>query len=344
MDEMTLAALLGLGGGCILGLAARLGQFCTFGAIESAYMGHDQRRMRLWGIVLGVAILTIYTLDYLGHMDVSRTLYHSMQWNPLASIIGGLVFGYGMGLAGNCGFGALARFGGGDLRAFVVVLIIGISGYFILSGPLAATRVALFSTETATTAQGFTGLGQEVLALPPMVTATVISFALFIWALSYAPLRSERAMMFWGAMAGLSVACAFWGTTMLNNASFDQVPIQGHTFTAPVGATLLYLMTGSGGGLGFPVGSVIGVLLGAFIGSMIKGHFRWEPCDDPRELGRQVFGAILMGFGGVIALGCSIGQGISAFATLAYSGPVTLVSIAVGCIIAIRQLVAGFAP
>jgi uncharacterized membrane protein YedE/YeeE len=344
MDEMTLAALLGLGGGCILGLAARLGQFCTFGAIESAYMGHDQRRMRLWGIVLGVAILAIYTLNHLGHMDVSRTIYHTFQWNPLASIIGGLMFGYGMGLAGNCGFGALARFGGGDLRSFVVVLIIGISGYFILSGPLASTRVAIFPTETASTAQGFTGLGETYLALPPMVTATVIAIAMLIWALSHAPLRGEHAMLFWGIMAGLSVAGVFWGTTFLNDASVDQVPIQGHTFTAPSGDTLLYLMTGSGGGLGFSVGSVTGVLLGAFIGSMIKGHFRWEPCDDPRELGRQVLGAVFMGFGGAIAVGCSVGQGISAFSTLSYSGPVTLACIVIGCMISIRQLLAGFEP
>ena len=344
MDEMTLAALLGLAGGCILGLSARLGQFCTFGAIESAYMGHDQRRMRLWGIVLGVAILTIFTLDAAGQMDVSRTLYHSAQWNPLASIIGGLVFGYGMGLAGNCGFGSLARLGGGDLRAFVVVIVIAISGYFMLSGPLAALRVSIFPMINADGPQGFAYLGQSLIGIPPLITAIIIAIAMIIWARSHAPLRAEPVMMFWGIMAGLSVANAFWGTSFLNEASFDEVAISGHTFTAPLGATLIYLMTASSGGLGFPIGSVAGVLIGAFIGSMIKGHFRWEPCDDPRELGRQIFGAVLMGFGGVIAVGCSIGQGVTAFSTLAYSGPVTLLAIVAGCILAIRQLLAGFEP
>ncbi len=344
MDEMTLAALLGLAGGCILGLAARLGQFCTFGAIESAYMGRDQRRMRLWGIVLGVAILSIYTLDAMGHMDVSRTLYQSVQWNPLASILGGLVFGYGMGLAGNCGFGSLARLGGGDLRAFVVVLMIAISGYFMLSGPLASLRVSIFPMTPAEGPQGFAQLGHSLLGISPLIVAVIIAIALIVWALAHTPLRDEPVMMFWGVMAGLSVAGAFWGTTYLNETSFEQVAIQGHTFTAPLGATLLYMMTSSSGGLGFPIGSVAGVLLGAFIGSMIKGHFRWEPCDDPRELGRQIFGAILMGFGGVVALGCSVGQGVSAFSTLAFSGPVTLLAIVLGCIVAIRQLLAGFEP
>lgn len=344
MDEMTLAALLGLAGGCILGLAARLGQFCTFGAIESAYMGRDQRRMRLWGIVLGVAILVIYGLDAAGQMDVSRTLYHSVQWNPLASIIGGLIFGYGMGLSGNCGFGSLARLGGGDLRAFVVVMVIAVSGYFMLSGPLASLRVSIFPVVPADGLQGFAQLGQSLLGISPIIIATLIALAMIIWALAHAQLRREPVMMFWGVLAGLSVASAFWGTTLLNDVSFDEIAIQGHTFTAPLGGTLIYIMTSSSGGLGFPVGSVVGVLIGAFIGSMIKGHFRWEPCDDPRELGRQTLGAILMGFGGVIALGCSIGQGVSAFSTLAFSGPVTLLAIVIGCIVAIRQLLAGFEP
>jgi uncharacterized membrane protein YedE/YeeE len=344
MDEMTLAALLGLAGGCILGLAARLGQFCTFGAIESAYMGHDQRRTRLWGIVLGIAVLTIYGLDAAGHIDISRTLYHSVQWNPMASIIGGLVFGYGMGLSGNCGFGSLARLGGGDLRAFVVVIVIAISGYFMLSGPLASLRISIFPMVSTDTPQGFAQLGQSLFGISPLFTASFIAIAMIIWALSYAPLRNEPVMLFWGVLAGLSVASAFWGTSALNDVSFEEVAISGHTFTAPLGASLIYLMTASSGGLGFPIGSVAGVLIGAFAGSVIKGHFRWEPCDDPRELGRQILGAILMGFGGVIALGCSIGQGVSAFSTLAFSGPVTLLAIVIGCIGAIRQLLAGFEP
>jgi uncharacterized membrane protein YedE/YeeE len=103
-------------------------------------------------------------------------------------------------------------------------------------------------------------------------------------------------------------------------------------------------MTSSSSSLSFPIGSVIGVIFGAFIGSMIKGHFRWEACEDARELGRQMFGAVLMGFGGVIAMGCSIGQGVSAFSTLAISGPITLAAIVIGSILAIRQILMGYQP
>jgi uncharacterized membrane protein YedE/YeeE len=133
----VLAALIGLVGGLTLGLAARLGDFCTLGAIESALYGRDQRRLRLWGVVLAVAILGTQLGAMAGLINLGASFYHDLQWNPLASIVGGLVFGYGMALAGNCGFGALVRFGGGDLRSLVVVIVMGIFGFIAL--PASAT-------------------------------------------------------------------------------------------------------------------------------------------------------------------------------------------------------------
>jgi hypothetical protein len=122
------------------------------------------------------------------------------------------------------------------------------------------------------------------------------------------------------------------------------VAVEGHTFTAPLGRTLMWLMTSSAGGLSFSVGSVLGVLLGAWLGSRYKGTFRWEACEDPRELGRQVGGAALMGIGGVVALGCSVGQGVTAFSTLAYSAPVVLAAICAGAMLGLKRLIAGFQP
>jgi uncharacterized membrane protein YedE/YeeE len=344
MDYANWAALLGLASGAVLGLAARLGEFCTFGAIESAYMGHDQRRARIWGIVLGVAILCVFTLDALGQIDVTKTIYHSIQWNPIASIIGGLLFGYGMSLAGNCGFGALARFGGGDLRSMVVVVVIGIVGFATISGPLAHLRVILFVSEVSETPQGFAHSLASITGMPPILFAIAVATFLILWSLLYPPLRERKDMLFWSVAAGLAIASAFWGTSILHETSFDAIAVQGHTFTGPIGRTLLFLLTSSGGGIGFSVGSVSGVIFGAFIGSMIKGHFRWEACDDPQELGRQILGACLMAIGGVVAVGCSIGQGVSAFATLAYSAPVTLAAIIAGAIIGIKHLISGFEP
>ena len=129
---------------------------------------------------------------------------------------------------------------------------------------------------------------------------------------------------------GLAVVGAWAGTAWVARVGFEALPVVSHSFAAPLGDTILWWMTGSVRPLSFAVGSVAGVWAGAFIGSLFKGHFRWEACEDPRELRRQIIGAALMGAGAVVALGCSIGQGLSAFSVLAFSAPVTFAAIFAG--------------
>lgn len=338
-----LAALVGLIAGVVLGLSARLGDFCTLGALESAIYGKDQRRLRLWGIVLAVAILGTQFGAMAGVIDLGASFYHAIAWNPAASIAGGLIFGYGMALAGNCGFGALVRFGGGDLRALVIVVVMGIFGFVAMAGPLAPLRTWLFPQPDALAPQGILhDLG--LLGLPPALVVMAIAAACLAWALSHRGLRGSVAMIGWGVAAGLAVVWTFAGTSWLNGQSLGAVGVEGPSFTAPVGRTLIWLMTSTAGGITFSVGSVLGVMLGALAGSLWRGMFRWEACEDPRELGRQVGGAVLMGVGGVIAMGCSVGQGVTAFAALAWSAPVTLAAIAAGAWLGLRQLIGGFQP
>ncbi|WP_374644271.1 YeeE/YedE family protein [Tabrizicola sp.] len=339
----VLAALVGLAGGVVLGLAARLGDFCTLGALESAVYGRDQRRLRLWGVVLAVAVLATQFGAMAGVIDLGGTFYHAIQWNALGSIVGGLVFGYGMAMAGNCGFGALVRFGGGDLRSLVVVVVMGIFGFIALSGPLAPLRVTLFPQPEATGPQGILhDLGQ--LGLPPVVVILAIAGGLLAWGLAHPGLRQSPRQIAWGVAAGLAVAWCFLGTSWLAAESLGEITVEGPSYTAPVGRTLIFLMTSTAGGITFSVGSVVGVMVGSLIGSILRGLFRWEACEDPRELGRQVGGAALMGVGGVVAMGCSVGQGVTGFATLAWSGPVTLAAIIAGAMLGLRQLIAGYQP
>ena len=335
MSPAVLAAIVGLIGGLALGLAARLGNFCTLGALEMAIFGQDQRRLRLWGVVLGVAIAGTWIGASVGGIDVAGTFYHQIAWNPVASVAGGLVFGYGMALAGNCGFGALVRFGGGDLRSLVVVVVMAIFGFATLAGPLAPLRQALFAQDPATGPQGV----QALTGAATLLAALAIAAALILWALAHGPLRRARAELAWGGVAGLSVVWVFWGLSWLNDQSLGAIQIEGPSFTVSTGRTLIWLMTSTAGGVSFSVGSVLGVLIGAFAGSLWRGRFRWEACEDPRELGRQVGGAALMGVGGVVALGCSLGQGLSAFATLAWSAPVTLAAISLGAYLGLRNLI-----
>ena len=344
LGEANAAALVGLIGGVALGLAARIGRFCTLGAIEDMLYGGDDRRLRMWGIAISVAIIGTHLAMSIGWMDFAETAYLDRVWNPLGTIIGGLLFGYGMALSGNCGYGALARLGGGDLRSFVIVLVMGLSAYFVMSGPLAHARVWLFSVqENASSPQGFTQI-LEGFGISPLITGLTVGGLLLAITLAKSDMRRAYGYIFWGAVVGLAVVSGWIGTHWIAVTGFEAEPIETHSFAAPIGDTIFFSMTASGNTLSFSVGSVLGVVIGAALGSYSKGHFRWEACEDPRELRRQILGAAIMGPGAILAVGCSVGQGISAFSVLAFSAPVAFIAIFLGASFGLKQLITGFAP
>ncbi|EBA01954.1 YeeE/YedE family protein [Rhodobacterales bacterium HTCC2150] len=341
-SEPALTAFFGLVGGIILGLAARIGRFCTLGAIEDLYYGGSSLRLRMWGIAIGVAVIGTFGLSALGIVTLDHTLYLNRVWNPVASIFGGLMFGYGMALSGNCGYGALARLGGGDLRSFVIVLVMGIFAYITLGGPLAPLRLYLFGdTIPSEATYSFAYLFSSISSVPVNLVGMILGALILIATLSDREILSSKTTLFWSVLIGLAIVSGWAGTSWLATNGFDDLPVVSHTFSAPIGETILYSMTSSGNSLSFGTGSVIGVLLGAFIGSLFKGHFRWEACDDPRELRRQIFGAALMGTGAVISIGCSVGQGLSAFSVLSFSAPVTFIAILLGAWVGLKQLIVG---
>lgn len=345
LSETALVALVGAFGGILLGLAARLGRFCTLGAIEDYFYGNSDARLRMWGAAIGVAVIGSYGAAALGLFDPADSLYLSQSFNLGASVFGGVVFGYGMALAGNCGFGALARLGGGDLRSFVIVLVMGLSAYVTLNGPLAAVRLVVFPR--APVESNAPGIAQGISAITGVSATTVgllVGAIILVVSLVQSDAITQRRTVLWGGLVGAAVMSGWVGSSYIARTGFDAVPVSSHTFSAPIGETILYAMTSSGNSLSFGVGSVAGVLIGAFLGSLVKGHFRWEACEDPRELRRQIGGAALMGVGAVVALGCSVGQGLSAFSVLAYSAPVTLSAILIGAYIGLRQLIVGFWP
>lgn len=349
MDDMIsdagLVAMVGLFGGILLGLAARIGRFCTLGAIEDLYYGEKTLRLRMWGIAIGVSVVGTFGLSLTGLLDLQQTLYLGRSWNPLANIFGGLVFGYGMALAGNCGYGALARVGGGDLRSLLIVLIMGISAYVTLGGPLSSVRIWAFGvTEDVAGLATFAQSLAQISGSSVEISGIAIGMGILCLTLLNGNLRREPSYIFWGAVAGFAIVSGWAGTQWIASTGFDATNVVTHTFSAPIGETMLYAMTSSGNSISFGTGSVVGVIIGAFLGSLFKGHFRWEACDDPRELRRQILGAALMGIGAVVAVGCSVGQGLSAFSVLAFSAPVTLACIMAGAAIGLRQLILGFAP
>ncbi len=343
-SESQLVAAVGLFGGLLLGLAARLGRFCTLGAIEDLLYGGSDTRLRMWAMAIGVAVMGSFAMMEAGWLDGADSYYLSIRWMPMASIIGGLMFGYGMALCGNCGYGAIARLGGGDLRSFVIVLVMGVSTFVVMSGPLAPLRDLLFHQDAVTTETppGLAHHAAAMTGLPLGGTGMGIGLGIAVFALAGRAFRHDASAVFWSVVVGLAILSGWAGTAWVAREGFDALPVVSHSFSAPVGETILYAMTGSARPMSFAVGSVAGVWIGAFAGSLIKGHFRWEACEDPRELRRQIIGAAIMGAGAVIAIGCTVGQGLTAFSVLAISAPVTCIAIFAGAAFGLRQLIEGF--
>lgn len=338
-----LIALAGCAGGVVLGLSARLGRFCTLSAIEDALFAGDFRRLRIWALAIAVAIAGVALLRAFALIDFSSSLYHTLPVNPLAWIVGGLMFGFGMALCGTCGYGMLARVGGGDLRALFGFLVMGIAAYMAIAGPTAHLRnliIAPFAfadevvSPTFDAVSGATGMAQTRLAL-------LVAACIGLWALHPTSFRQSHRNVLWGAMAGLAIVSGWIATAHYGADPFDPKPLASHTFSVPLGQTIIYLMTMSSATLTFGIGGTFGVVIGAYIGALLRNEFYWEGADDAREMRRHLVGAFLMGTGGVYAGGCTIGQGISAASVLALSAPVVLVSIWCGAWIGLSYLMEG---
>lgn len=343
IGESGTSALIGLFGGVILGLAARIGRFCTLGAVEDFLYSSDNRRIRMWGIAISIAIVGAQTSIYFELLDPEQSSYFGSGWNPVAVVVGGLMFGYGMALSGNCGLGALARLGGGDLRSFVIVLVLGISAYFVMSGPLAHFRLWLFPPDLMTDLpRGILDLNIATSDISASAIGILIGIGLLVISLFNTEMLRSPSHIFWGVLVGVAVVSGWLGTYWIAMEGFDGKPVESHAFAEPLGETISYAMTASGRTVSFSIGSVLGVVVGAALGSYSKGQFRWEACDDPRELQRQLVGAVVMGVGAILSVGCSIGQGISAFSLLTFSGPLALTSIFLGASMGLKHILWGY--
>ena len=342
ISEALMGSMIGFAGGILLGLAARIGRFCTLGAIEDALYGQSTNRLRMWGTAIGMAVLLVHLALAQGLISTTNSYPLTVPFTPLLTIFGGLLFGLGMAFSGNCGFGALARLGGGDLRSFVIVLVMGVSAYVTLGGPLSPLRiwlVQLLSLQPNTAS--FSALLSASTGMPASYIGLLMGAGVFGFSVWNKAFWEEKSNVIWGSLVGLAVASGWIGTHLIAQVSFSGLRPVSHGFTAPVGSAILYFMTSSGQTLNFGIGSVCGVWAGALTGSLMKGHFRLEACEDPRELQRQITGAVMMGIGGVLAIGCSVGQGISAMALLSINAPLALSSIFIGAYFGLNHLISG---
>ncbi len=333
LSPSTIAFACGLAAGGVLGVAGRAGRFCTLAMLEDAFFGSDYRRLKSFALAAAVALLATQALAEFGVVDLSRSIYLTSSIGLGGAIIGGLMFGVGMALVGTCGFGTLVRVGGGDLRAIVVFLVLGLSALATMRGVTGMLRVALIEPLSVPLPEGtnqaltsLLGAGATARAILVASIATGLAF----WALADGKLFRSRRLLASGLAVGAAIAFGWFATGWLADDEFDPIRVSSLSFVAPLGDSILYIATFSGARLNFGIGSVAGVVAGSFAAAMLARGFRWEACDDARELKRHMIGALLMGIGGIMSMGCTVGQGLSAFSTLAISAPVTMLAIACG--------------
>ncbi|WP_282608566.1 YeeE/YedE family protein [Pelagibius sp. Alg239-R121] len=352
MDSLptpTLLAICGLAIGVIVGAVARSARFCTFGAIEDRVLMEDSRRVRAWGLAIAVAMAVVQLLNVFGIVPIEESFYLSADFGWAGAIVGGLLFGFGMALIGTCGYGSLIRLGGGDLRAFVVTLIIGLSAYMTARGLTGVLREAVIEPLSLDlSAIGGQGLFHLVAWSLETSQATasfwcclVVVGAILFWCFRDAAFRASPTDVLAGSLIGLAVAAGFAATGIWGQDPFDPQQIESLTYVLPPGEAIVYLITFTGATANFGIGVVPGTILGAFLVAAKKRELRLEAFDDAREMRRYLIGACLMGVGGVTALGCTVGQGISGMATLSLSAPLALASIFAGASFGLHYLITG---
>jgi uncharacterized membrane protein YedE/YeeE len=332
-------------GGLLLGAISQRTHFCTMGAVSDVVHMGDWTRARQWISAIGIAMVGFAALSDFGLIDPSKTLYASTRFSWLSTLVGGFMFGYGMVIASGCGNKTLVRIGGGNLKSLVVFVVMGISAFATLKGITAVLRV---NTVDAVVWEMPTGANLSALGIPGLGYGLGVVLLLTAW-------RHKEFWTFNNFLASMgvgSLVVAMWwvsghlGFVPEHPETLDAVflatssgRIEALTFTAPIAHTLDWLMFYSDQSkvLTSGVTAVVGVVVGAALSAALPRTFRWEGFANPRDLGQHLIGAVLMGVGGVTAMGCTIGQGVSGISTLSLNSVLALAALVLGAVVSLRQ-------
>jgi len=338
----------------LFGAIAQRTHFCTMGAVSDIVNIGDTTRMRQWALAVGVAMLGFGGLVYAGLIDPARTLYASQRVFWLSGLVGGLMFGFGMVLASGCGNKTLVRIGGGSLKSLVVFLVIAIAGYATLRGITAVLRVAtvdrvVIELDASASIPGLlaaAGLDARTAAL---AAALVVGGALSAWALMTRESRRADNLLA-GIGLGLIVVGAWWISGHLGFiaehpetleptfVATNSGKAEALSFTAPLAYSLDWLILFSDKSKVLTVGivTVIGVIAGSAAMAWANRSFRWEGFGGVEDVANHLVGGVLMGVGGVTALGCTVGQGLSGISTLSLTSFVAVAATIAGAVLGLR--------
>jgi hypothetical protein len=339
-DPTSIVVLAGLAIGLVYGAVALASGFCLMSSLRGWWAKGDSRLMRTFALAMGTGVLATQILAVYGFVDLGKSIYLQSTFSVPLMFVGGVLFGYGMVMANGCGSRALVLLGKGNLRSFIVVIVLGITAEMTLKGLIAPARIAVLQasqmTATVTSLPAWLStIGLHGTAAR-LVAAVAIGGALVIFAFAHRPFRRAPGQIAAGLVIGLLVAAGWFTTGYLGADDFNPVPVTSLTFIAPIADSLQYAMLSTGLSLNFGIATVAGVFAGSLIVALLTGRFELEGFSSPRHLLRSAGGAALMGAGGAMAFGCSIGQGLTGLSTLGLTSFVAVAGIFAGTGLGLR--------
>lgn len=325
MPHIELALWAGFAVGAIFGASGQVTGFCLQRGLREYWSGPDGYKLHAFALALAVAVAGTHLVTVNGLVDIRQSLYMMPSFSWLLLPAGGFMFGYGMSLANGCGARALVLLAQGNLRSFVVLMCLGVAAYMTLTGIAAPLRMQTAALTPVTPASVGVPDG-----LPRALTAWTVAAALILFALRPRASGQRVLDLTGGAIIGLLIVAGWLITGWLGADDFDPMPVTSLSFVAPIGDTLQYAMIATGMNLRFGIAVVLGVLSGSFIAALGRRRLHLEGFGTPRQMARYMAGGTLMGIGGALALGCSIGQGLTGLSTLAYSSIICALAIMAG--------------
>lgn len=339
----------------VLGAVMHRTGFCTMGALSDIVNMGDWIRMRMWLCAIGVAIMGAQALALAGLVDLGKSIYATPRLSWLSYLLGGFLFGFGMVLSSGCGSKTLVRIGGGSLKSVVVFVVLGISAYMTLKGLFGVWRAGFLDPVAVQLAPSqdipslLGGGDAATVATLRMVVGGALGIALVAFALADREFRSFDNLL-GGIGTGLAIVGVWYISGHLGYVAEDPNTLEERfvatnsgrveslSFVAPVAYTLELLMFWSDTTRIVTVGiaAVLGMILGAFAHALATRQFRLEGFAGPEDTANHLVGAVLMGAGGVTALGCTVGQGLSGLSTLALGSFIAFAAILVGGVAGLR--------
>ncbi|MHB9117333.1 MAG: YeeE/YedE family protein [Burkholderiales bacterium] len=353
----TTVAWLGFGLAFIFGFVANKTNFCTMGAVSDVVNMGDWGRMRAWLLAIAVAMIGTNALVLMGYLDLAKTIYTAPNFIWLAYLVGGLSFGVGMTLASGCANKCLVRVGGGNLKSVVVFLFLGYSALVTLKGIFGVFRVSVLQAPAVSHTfsgsqslpfllEGLFGLDHRTLQI--VITAILAGSILIFCFMNREFLRSPDNILA-GVVIGLIITAGWYVTGKIGFAENpDTLEMtffgtnshlaESMSFVAPTSYTmdLWAYWSDVDTVVTFGIATVFGIGIGSFVYALLTKSFRWEGFTSPQDMFRHIIGAVLMGFGGVTAVGCTVGQGMSGVSTLSLGSFLAFLSIVAGAAITMK--------